>query len=138
MSEDQHPTENQAALPPVAPAAEPAPESASTTPGVITKADIEKNKTWAIVSYLTVIGLIIALVSDGKDSPFVKFHINQSLILIIGAVISVVIAMIPILGLILSPLLSLAILIFVIIGIVNAAGGQVKRLPLIGDFDLIK
>src|SRR5690625_1159366 len=97
------------------PAAQPPPPAAQPAtppqPGVITKADIEKNKTWALISYLTVIGLIIALVSDGKDSPYVKFHINQSLILVISGIITAVIAMIPILGWILAPILWLVILI---------------------------
>lgn len=137
MPEEEHTTESQATSPTPQPAA-PVAEAAPVAPAAITKADIEKNKTWAVVSYLTIIGLIIALVSDGKESPFVKFHINQSLILFIGVVISIAISMIPILGWILSPFLSLGILIFVIIGIINAAGGKVKRLPLIGDFDLIK
>lgn len=127
------------------PAATPEPEaSASTEPtaqpvaATVTKADIEKNKMWAVVAYLTIIGFIIALVSEGKDSPFVKFHLNQSLCLLIAAIANIIVASIPILGWIIAPIIGIVILVFVIMGIINAAGGQMKRLPLIGNFDLIK
>lgn len=104
----------------------------------ITQEDIEKNKIWAIVSYLGIIGIIIAFVSDGKDSPYVKFHLNQSVCLLIMALAGFVLTMIPIIGWLLAPVVGLIVLVFVVMGILNAAQGQVKRLPLIGDFEIIK
>lgn len=104
----------------------------------ITHDDIEKNKIWAIISYLGIIGIIIAFVSDGKNSPYVKFHLNQSVCLLIAALIGSAVTMVPIIGWLLAPVVGLVILVFVVMGIINAAQGQVKRLPLIGDFDIIK
>lgn len=116
-------------------AAEPSPAAAAAP---ITKADIEKNKMWAAVSYLGLLGVIIALVCEGKDSPFVKFHLNQSLCLLIASLAAMVVMVIPIVGWLLAPIVWLVVIIFMIMGIINAAQGQVKRLPLIGDFELIK
>ena len=120
--------------------AKPAPSKSSSaqSTSAITKQDIEKNKVWALVSYLTIIGLVIAMVSEAKDSPFVKFHINQSLPIMIAALVNVVFGMVPIIGWLIAPLIGLGLLLLVIIGIINAANGEAKRLPLLGNFDLIK
>lgn len=112
--------------------------TAEPTAAVITKSDIEKNKVWAAISYLGLIGIIIALVCEAKDSPFVKFHLNQSVGLLVASLVAFAISLIPILGWILGPLIWLVVLVFMVMGIINAAQGQVKRLPLIGNLDLIK
>ena len=112
--------------------------AAAAPAAAITKADIEKNKVWAAISYFGLLGIIVALVCEGKDSLFVKFHLNQSLCLLIASLVAMVIIMIPIIGWILAPLIWLVTFIFMIMGIINAVQGQVKRLPLIGDFELIK
>ena len=105
----------------------------------ITKEDTEKNKVWAIISYLSIIGVIVVLLTEGKNSPFAKFHLNQALPLAIASLAgNAVLGMIPILGWALLPFFNLAVVILVIMGIVNAAQGEAKRLPLVGNFDLIK
>ncbi len=118
-------------------------KTAKTEPAVaapkMTKEDIEKNKVWGIVSYLTLIGFLIALLTEGQKSPFVKFHLNQALPLGIASLVgNTVLGAIPILGWALLPFFNLAVLIFVIMGIINAAQGEAKRLPLVGNFELIK
>lgn len=135
------PTPVAAPTPEPAPAATAAANAEATAQPVaagVTKADIEKNKVWAAISYLGIIGIIIALVCEAKDSPFVKFHLNQSIGLLIASVVAFAVAMVPVLGWIIAPLLWLVILVFMVMGLINAAQGQLKRLPLIGNFDLIK
>lgn len=139
--EEQTPTPDPAA-PQNQPPSEAPPAPAASQPAsgkVITRADIEKNKTWALISYITLIGLIIALVGDGKESPFVRFHINQSLCLMIFAFAgSFISGIIPIVGwLLLGPIVGLLTIILAIMGIINASQGQVKRLPIIGNFDIL-
>lgn len=88
----------------------------------------------AVLSYfLFFIPLIAA-----KDSKLAMFHANQSLVLLIGWVISMFIGVVPVLGWIASPLLGLALFILWIIGIVNAAQGQMKELPVIGTIKILK
>lgn len=93
--------------------------------------DVEENKGMAILSYLYILSLIPFFAK--KDSPFVQFHAKQGVTLFIGSVIANVIWVIPILGWFLGAILGLVILVFVIMGIVNAAQGKTKELPVVGD-----
>lgn len=75
---------------------------------------------------------------------FAVFHANQSLILLIFAAIFNIVVM-PILGVItlglgflLMPILWLIVLAYLVIGIVNSMNGHMKRLPIIGGFDILK
>lgn len=94
------------------------------------------NKTLSIVSYITLIGWIIAyFVGKDKADDLLKFHLKQSLGLIIFSIIwsillniIISISSLPILG-----VLGFASLILMIIGIINAANGVKKPLPIIGS-----
>lgn len=101
--------------------------------------DVNDNKAMAIIGYIIPILFFIPLVTDAKNSPFAKFHANQQLILLIAAIAVNVIGMIiPFLGwFIILPLGSIAIFVFAIIGLINAAKGEMKELPMIGGFKII-
>lgn len=103
-------------------------------------ADIAKNKGISVLSYFGILFLVPLLAA--KDSKFARFHANQGLVLFIADIIlyvvSIILGYIPFIGGILSALLSVAILVLVILGIVNAAQGKAKELPLIGSIKLIK
>jgi len=97
--------------------------------------DIEKNKVICALAYILFFLPLIACI----DSPFGRFHANQGLLLLIVAVAgNIVLGLIPIIGWILMPLFSLAILVFAVLGIVNAATGKAKELPVIGKLRIIK
>lgn len=103
-------------------------------PEVATKEDIEKNKLNAVLAYLGIL-IIVPLVSDeAKKSPFAKFHLNQGLVLLIAWVIAGFFVWIPIIG------WAVGIFLFVIwlMGLISAAQGEMKRVPLLGNIDLIK
>lgn len=86
-----------------------------------------------LLGILAYIGpLIIISYLLGKEDAFVKFHIKQGLLLVIG---EVAIWMIMMTIWILFPVLqlvNLGIFVLAIIGIVRAAKGETKELPLIG------
>ncbi len=86
--------------------------------------DVEENKVLAAISYLWIVSLIILLVK--KESPFAKFHAKQGLILWI---ISIILWFIPYVGWI----LNLVILVFIIIGFVQAIGGKWWKVPGVGQ-----
>ncbi len=103
-------------------------------------ADAEKNKAMAIVGYIIPILFFIPLVSEAKNSPFAKFHANQQLNLLLAVIaVNVVGTIIPILGwFIILPLGTILIFVLAIMGIINGAKGEMKKLPIIGGFELIK
>ena len=76
------------------------------------------------------------LLVNGGQSRYAKYHANQGFILFLANIVvgiaSAILGKIPVLGAVLSALLSLASLALMIIGIINAANGKAKQLPLIG------
>ncbi|MBR6709079.1 MAG: zinc ribbon domain-containing protein [Clostridia bacterium] len=116
------------------PAAQNAPGKAQTDfTAQYTKEDIEENKVMAVLAYLGILVLIPLLVTPAKDSPFVRFHVNQGLLLFIAGVISSALSVVCI-----GAILGLVCFVFMILGIVNACQGRAVELPLIGKFRLLK
>ena len=101
--------------------------------------DAEKNKGMAIIAYL--IFFIPLITGDHKKSPFVMYHTNQGTILFLAWIASGVVSSVLtfiLIGLILGPILFLVCLVFLVIGIINAANGKMSPLPIIGKFTIIK
>lgn len=102
--------------------------------------DIQQNKVMAILAYLGILFLVPLLAAP--QSPYARFHANQGLVLFIADIVLGILAgvciFIPIAGFIISSLLSLGIFVLMILGIVNAASGKGKELPLIGKIRIIK
>ena len=95
----------------------------------------------AIVSYLTFIGWIIAFVLYQNDkSELAIFHIRQTLGIYLMGIVGMLFLWIPLIGWILSILLPIFIFVLWIIGLINAAQGETKPVPLVGEFiqDLFK
>ena len=106
--------------------------------------DAEANKGMAILAYI--IFFIPLLAGTHKTSPFVKFHTNQGIIaaifsvglsIVLGILSGILLFIVPFLVTILS-LLYFAPLVLVIIGIINASKGEMKPLPIIGKFTILK
>ncbi len=102
--------------------------------------DVQKNKPIAIIGYILPFLFFVPLISEAKNSKFAMFHANQQLILLIAAVaVNVVGTLIPILGwFIILPFGTIFLFVIAILGIINAAKGEMKKLPLIGDFQILK
>ena len=89
------------------------------------------NDALAVVAYFTWIGWLIAfLLSKDSDNELVKFHLNQSLVLLIFGLLS----MIPKIGWI----INIVVFIFFVIGVINAAKKECNPLPIIGDINILK
>lgn len=98
--------------------------------------DIDKNKFMAILCYLGILIIIPFLVA--KESKFVKFHINQGLCFIVFALVLCVLCCIPFIGWIIEAVTGIVCLILMLMGILNAARGNAKELPIIGRYSLYK
>lgn len=85
-----------------------------------------------ILAYLGVLVIVPFLMA--KDDPFVKFHIKQGLVLLVGWAILWVAGMFMYMLWPLIQVVNLGILVLAIIGIVNVVQGHKKELPLVGQF----
>lgn len=104
------------------------------TPGAVEvdPEDAGSNKLMGILAYLGVLVLIPLFAA--KESKFVRFHVNQGLILLICSVVSWFVGT---LSSGLSWLLNIAIAVFAVIGIINVVKGEAKELPLVGKVRII-
>ena len=109
--------------------------------------DINQNKIMAILAYFGI--LVVIPILAAKESKFARFHANQGLVLFIASVaywimleiIKSIIVSISTGLLLITTILGLTYLVFMVLGImgiVNAATGKAKELPIIGKFSLLK
>lgn len=98
------------------------------------------NKVMAILSYFGI--LVLIPIFAAKDDAFARYHANQGLVLfladIICGILGSIIGAIPVVGGIITLALGVAIFVLMILGIINAAKGEMKPLPLIGGIEIIK
>ena len=107
------------------------------------KNDIEQNKVMAILAYLG--WLVLIPLFAAKESKYARFHVNQGLILaIVETVIMIVLSILTLIPVIrwifyiVEAVAGIVFLVMWIIGIMNAANGRAKELPIIGSFRLLK
>ena|SRR5438876_5617774 len=108
----------------------------------ITEAEIQDGKTMAILAYI----LFLIPLLTSRDKKFAMFHTEQAialwlafiviyiavtiLVIIVGKISSSLGCVVSILGIV--P--WIAYIVLWIMGLMNAIGGKVKELPLIGSF----
>ena len=96
-----------------------------------------KSNTAAIVSYVTWVGFIIALIIGDRSDEFTMHHMNQALLINILSIAGGVLAVIPFLGSIAAGIISVVVLVYWVIGIYRAATWNMEPLPVLGDIHLI-
>lgn len=93
-----------------------------------------QGKDIALISYLTIIGLVIAFVmNNDKKHEFAKFHIRQSLGIFLSAIALSFIAIIPILGWLVWIVGFFVLLYMWIKGLLNAINGKEEVVPILGE-----
>jgi uncharacterized membrane protein len=104
--------------------------------------DIERNKVFAVLAYIGILFLVPLLAAP--QSRFARFHTNQGIVLFLAGLIlcaaSAILAMIPFVGCLVAfapAVIGIGWLVLMIIGIVNAASGHYKPLPLIGHYRIL-
>lgn len=98
----------------------------------------DDSKLFAFLAVLlSVVGFIIAY-SMKKDNKYVMFYAKQSLVLFIGWIVLWIVGMIlgsiPFLGIMVHWILSLALLVLWVMGLIYSLSGEMKHIPLVGDF----
>ena len=109
-----------------------------TPPGLSSEAPVSEDKTVAILSYLTLIGFIVAIVLHGnKKTALGTYHLRQALGLLLTAIacwiLNVVLAFIPIIGWLTIMALWLGLFALWLMGLIAAANGQRKPVPVLGE-----
>ncbi len=124
--------------------------------------DVQSNKAMGVLAYLS--WLVLIPLFAAKGSKFARFHTNQGIVLaiawsawwivevILGIVIRAIFrttryvwgvpytAVSPVGSILLTVLglLNIAFAVLAILGIINAAQGKAKELPVIGKFRILK
>lgn len=103
-------------------------------------------KTISIISYITIIGWLIAYFSNKEKSSLAKFHLKQSfglfiVAIVLGIVLGILLSFIPIPFV--DNIYTIGILVLMVLGILNASKEEEKPLPIIGSmfvdkFDFIQ
>lgn len=101
----------------------------------------------AVLAYLSI--LVLVPIFAAKESRFARFHANQGLILLlisagyeiitelIGSILMAIFSIAVVVTWIFN-LISLVFAVLAVIGIINAANGRAKELPVIGKFQILK
>lgn len=92
-------------------------------------------KATGIVAYISLIGWLIAFFAGDKEGA--KFHLNQSLVLIIGNFVVGILGVVPIVKYV-AGILGLFLVVCWFIGLIAACKGEEKEIPLIGGIKILK
>ena len=109
--------------------------SSLTAPATLASTE---DKTIAIISYLTLIGFIVALVMHGSKKTRVgSYHLRQSLGLMITSVavvvVGMVLAFIPLIGWLADLALWFGLIVLWFTGFLAAVNGQQKPVAVLGQ-----
>jgi uncharacterized membrane protein len=113
----------------------PIPPQPSQSPPTSAQGGLSDNAAGAL-AYVTIIPAIIFLIVEPYNkNSFIRFHSWQSIFLCIAAfAVHIVLSLIPVIGWILVPFVSLGFLVLWIFVLLKALKGERFQLPLIGKF----
>lgn len=110
-----------------------------------TEEDIRENKAVALLSYIFILFLVPLLACP--NSKFARFHANQGLVLFLtelaGSIVFGIIRVmfrfihLGIIGSLLAWVFNALMLVLIIVGIINAAQGRARELPIIGKIHIL-
>ena len=95
------------------------------------------SKLYAVISYITWIGFVIALIARDPGDPLVRRHLNQALIINILETLARVLTRIGGIFDLAANIIDLVCLVLFIMGLYRAFRMDETPLPVIGDIELI-
>ena len=96
----------------------------------------DKDQTAAIASYITWIGFIVALCIGDRQNPYVRFHLNQALVLNLASMILEICMIIPIVNFV-AIVFHIVLFVFWIMALVSAANRRMEPMPLLGGIHIL-
>ena len=98
--------------------------------------DQEDTKRTHVLAALCYLSFVIALLLE-PNSKFLRYHINQSLLISIFGIAVGVVAIIPFLGWIASAVGTVMAVVFTVMGVIRAYKCEAKDLPIIGKYSIV-
>lgn len=94
----------------------------------------DNGKVVAIVSYITIIGWVIAFIMNSNNKTELgSFHIRQSFgLVVIQLLLSILMSLLPSLATLIG-ILGLIVFIFQVVGFINAIQESTSPVPVIGE-----
>jgi fumarate reductase subunit D len=93
---------------------------------------MQEDRLIAAIGYLGILCIVPLLLK--RDSKFAQHHGKQGLVLLIAWIVLWIGNIIPVLGQIVWALGSIALIILIILGMVNALQGRMWKMPLLGQY----
>ena len=94
-----------------------------------------EDRTVAILSYITIIGFIVAIVMHGnKKTKLGSFHLRQMLGIVVSGFCIGFVGIIPLLGLLVLIPGMICLMVVWLLGLIAAASGELKPAPVIGPY----
>lgn len=117
--------------------------------GYFDRTEVSLNRVMAVLSYFGFL-VLVPLFAGNRRSEYLKLHLNQGILLLIGYVLANLLRGEWVFGMfsffyhgwwmtdILGGILQVALVVMVIVGIIHACTGVRKELPFIGKIQIIK
>jgi uncharacterized membrane protein len=111
----------------------------TTVPPASLNPSTTDDKTAAIVSYLTLIGFVVAVILQASNKTHLgAYHLRQSLGLMLTAIAVWVAAMmfvfVPFVGWLISLAAWFGLFGLWVMGLISAINGQMKPVPVLGEY----
>ncbi len=115
--------------------------SSDTPPPAVSNAPAGEDRTVAILTYITIIGFIVAIVMhSSKKTALGAYHLRQGLGLIVTGLVlwlpGIIISFIPFLNLLMVlmwPVIAIGLIVLWLMGLIAAVNGQQKPMPVLGE-----
>ena len=103
------------------------------------KQKVDDEKLFAFLCYLiSIVGVIIVLVTKKDRKDFSIYHAGQGIALFVTWLVlwvfTIILRFIPVIGWLISSIVLIIVILFWIIGMINALNGKKVPLPIIGSY----
>ena len=98
--------------------------------------DTKRTNILAALCYVSFVLIVIALLLE-PNSKFLRYHINQSLLISIFGIAVGIVAIIPFIGWIVSAVGTIMAVVFTVMGVIRAYKCEAKDLPVIGKYKIV-
>ena len=110
-------------------------EMSEEKPSTNQESNLHDGKSTAIIAYIPIFGIIIALVKNKEEKcPFTSFHIRQVFGIYCTGFLIMMLAFIPKLGMIIHFLGVIFVVLLWVLGLISAVNGEMKKVFILGAF----